>query len=168
MVPVHPAVGSAVMYEIHLYGTPPEELVAQFPSARLRRMPAQTLLMRRVSSQEELSVLLERVFSMGLVLNDVHELRVASPPSVGARSEGGQRSVYRAYEVRIDGELDAAMLRYLGWHHRHLPEQTALRLDSPPTDIHEFLNACCRRRLGIERVRRVTAAGSELARPARR
>ena len=164
MVPGRAAEVAATTYEIHLYGTPPDALVAQFPTGQLRRLPAQTLLMRRVSSQEELAVLLERVFSVGLVLNDVHELRVASAPSAGSRTEPGQRSVYRAYEVRVDGLLDAALLRYLGWNHRHLPEQTSLRLESPPEDVHEFLNACCRLRLGIERVRRVSPTTSQLGR----
>ena len=113
--------------------------------------------MRRVASQDELAALLERVLAVGLVLNEVHELRVASRAPTATRRVAGQRTVHRAYEVRVDGRSTRRLLRFLRWHHRHLPEQAALRLEGTPEDVHEFLSACCRLGLGIERVRRVTA-----------
>ena len=96
---------STATYEIHLHGTPPEALVAEFAPGGVRRLRPQTMLMCRITSQEELAlVLLDRVFTMGLVLNDVHEAR-ASSPAISSRAVSGQRSVHRAYEVRVDGEL---------------------------------------------------------------
>jgi hypothetical protein len=142
-------------YEIRLRSTPPDALVAEFAPRGVRRTSAQTVLMRRVASQDELASLLERVLAVGLVLNEVHELRLASSPPHHSRPVGGQRTVYRAYEVRIDGELTGPLLRYLEWHSRHLPEHSALSLEGPPEIVHEFLSACCRLGLGIEQVRRV-------------
>ena len=82
--------------------------MARFTPTRVARLPAQTALMRRVASQDELATLLERVLAVGLMLN------------AGARATGrltcadatprvaGQRTVHRAYEVRVDGQLDEA------------------------------------------------------------
>jgi hypothetical protein len=145
---------SSATYEIHLRGTPPDTLVARFAPSVVRS-PAQTVLMGRVASQDELASLLERVLAMGLVLNEVHELRVASSPPRASRPVAGRRTVYRAYEVRVHGELDGATLRFLRWHHRHLPEHAALYLEGTPEDVHELLSAFCRLGLGIERVRRM-------------
>jgi hypothetical protein len=141
-------------YEVHLQGTPPETLIARFAPTRVGRMPAQTVLMRRVASQDELATLLERVLALGLPLNEVHELRIAS---TAPRRVAGERTVHRAYEVRIGGQLDEGLLRFLRWNHRHLPEQAALRLEATSDEVHEFLGACCGLGLGIERVRRVAA-----------
>jgi hypothetical protein len=159
---------SSATYEVHLQGTPPEALVARFAPTRVRRMSAQTVLMRRVTSQDELATLLERVLAMGLVLNEVHELRVASSPPRASRPVAGQRTVYRAYEVRVDGQLDGAMLRFLRWQHRHLPEHAALCLEGTPEDVHELLSACCRLGLGIERVRRINPDCATASEPATR
>ena len=149
--------GSAT-YEIHLQGTPSEALAARFEFTRVRRRPAQTVLMRRVTSQDELAGLLERVLAMGLVLNEVHELRVASKPQ--NPSEAGRRTVSRAYEVRVDGRLDNTLLRFLQWRHQHLPEHAALRLEGTPELVYAFLSDCCRLGLWIERVRRVKELGA--------
>lgn len=157
---------SSTTYEIHMQGTPPDTLVARFAPRQVRRTPAQTVLMRRVASQDELAALLERVFAMGLVLNEVHELRVASSPPSPSPSVAGRRTVQRVYEVRVNGELDATVLRFLRWHHRPLPGHVAVRLEGTPELVHEFLAACCGLRLGIDRVRRVTRvvdAGAEAA-----
>jgi hypothetical protein len=149
---------SYATYEVHLQGSPPETLMARFGPAVVKRMPAQTVLMRRVTSQDELATLLERVLTMGLVLNDVHEHRLASRAPDATRQVDGQRTVHREYEVRVDGRLDESLLRFLRWNHRYLPEQAALRLEGTTDKMHEFLGACCRLGLGIERVRRVTTS----------
>src|SRR4051812_17508842 len=146
--------GSA-RYEIHLHGTPSEALAERFAFTRVRRRPAQTVLMRQVTSQDELAGLLERVLALGLVLNEVHELRVAGKSRPPSSSEPGRRSTFRAYEVRVDGQLDSALLRFLQWHHRHLPEHAAVWLEGTPEHVYAFLSDCCRHGLGIERVRRV-------------
>src|SRR4051794_37934758 len=148
--------GSA-SYEIHLQGTPSEALAARFAFTRVRRRPAQTVLMGQVASQDELARLLERVLAMGLVLNEVHELRVGTKRRHPSPSEPGRRTTFRAYEVRIDGQLDNALLRFLQWHHRHLPEHAAVWLEGTPEHVYAFLSDCCRHGLGIERVRRVKA-----------
>lgn len=158
MRPEHSSDGqAAATYEVHLQGSPPETLIARFAPTLVGRVPAQTVLMRRVTSQDELATLLERVLAVGLVLNDVHELRVASRAPDATRQVTGQRTVSRAYEVRVDGQLDEALLRFLRWKHRYLPEQAALTLEGTTEEVHEFLSACCRLGLGIERVRRLTA-----------
>jgi hypothetical protein len=161
MEPGHSAgEGSPATYEIHLQGTPPEALMTRFAPSPVRRTLAQTVLMRRVASQDELATLLERVLATGLVLNEVHELRMASRQPSSSPAAAGQRRGSRAYEVRVDGKVDGALLRYLQWHHRHLPEQTVLRLQATPEHVHEFVSACCRLGLGIERIRRMTPGGA--------
>jgi hypothetical protein len=83
------------------------------------------VLIRRITSQDELASLLERVLTVGLVLD----------------------------EVRVDGRLDGALLRFLRWRHRHLPEHAAVWLDGTEEDVYEFPGDCCRLGLGIEQVR---------------
>ena len=159
MGPAHLADGSSsATYEVRLQGSPPETLMARFARTRVARTPAQTVLMRRITSQDELASLLDRVLAVGLVLNDVHELRVASRAPSAVPRVAGQRTVYRAYEVRVDGELDGVLLRFLRWPHRHVPEHVAVWLDGNAEEVHDFLSACCRLGLGIEQVRRVTAS----------
>jgi len=145
-------------YEVHLQGAPPETLIARFTPTRVARLPAQTALMRRVASQDELATLLERVLAVGLKLNSVHQLRVASRASIATQRVAGQRTVHRAYEVRVDGPLDERLLRFLRWNHRHVPEQAAVRLTGTTDEVHEFLSACNLLGLGIERVRKVRPA----------
>jgi hypothetical protein len=147
---------ASATYEVHLHGKPPETLVARFAPSDMGRTSTQTVLMRRVSSQDELAGLLERVLAMGLVLDEVRELRVASSAPGPARPSSRRRGVHRAYEVRVHGVLDPSLLRFLGWQHRHLPEFTALSVEGTPEHVHEFLGACCRLGLGLEQVRRVT------------
>ena len=142
--------------------------MARFPPTRVARTAAQTVLMRRITSQDELASLLDRVLAVGLVLNDVHELRVASRAPSAMPRVGGRRTVSRAYEVRVEGELDGALLRFLRWQHRHLPEHVAVWLNGTTEEVHEFLSACCRLGLGIEQVRRVTASEPAAPQPATR
>jgi hypothetical protein len=124
--------------------------------------------MRRITSQDELASLLDRVLAVGLVLNDVHELRVASRAPGRMPRVAGRRTVDRAYEVRVDGELDGTLLRFLRWQHRHLPEHAAVWLDGTAEEVHAFLSDCCRLGLGIEQVRRVTALSPAVPQPATR
>ena len=151
---------STATYEIHLQDPPPATLVARFAPSRLRRTPAQTVLLGRVASQDELAGLIERVLAMGLVLNEVHERRVAATAAGPGRAAAGHRTVYRSYEVRVGGRLDGTLLRYLRWPHRLLPEQSALSFEATPEEVHEFLSDCCRLGLGIDRVRRVRPPSS--------
>ena len=92
-------------YEVHLQDTPPE-ISRRFAPTRVASDAGPDRADAPVSSQDELATLLERVLALGLVLNEVHELRVASRPPSATRRVAGERTVYRAYEVRIDGQLD--------------------------------------------------------------
>ena len=169
MAPAHATSESgSATYEIHLQDAPPDTLVARYAPSGVRRTPAHTVLMGRVASQDELAGLIDRVLTMGLVLSEVHELRMASGAAGDARPVSGRRAVYRSYEVRVDGQLDGTLLRYLRWPHRHVPEQAALSLEGTPERVHEFLTACCSLGLGIERVRMIStrrARGPGVRRP---
>jgi len=63
---------SAPMYEIRLYGTPPESLRERYPSMAVRTTPAQTVLFRQVEGAGELDELLEQLRSVGLALSELH------------------------------------------------------------------------------------------------
>jgi hypothetical protein len=157
---------TSATYEIHLQDAPPDTLVARFAPTEMCRVRAQTVFVRRVVSQDELASLLDRVLSMGLVLDEVHELRITP----GTRAIGGQggepRSRQRAYEVRVAGRVDGPMLRLLRWDHRHVPELARLSLEGTPDDVHEFLGACFSLRLGVDRVRRLTPVNERPSRSA--
>jgi hypothetical protein len=132
------------LYDVHLACRPPDDLRTRFPSMTVRSMSAQTALRQRVNEPRQLDDLLEKVFSVGLVLTDVHRL----PPSSGLAT----------YEVRVAGELGEPLLRYLRWFHYTVPEQTLVRLTAAQADLHGFLRACTDSGVRIEQVRRVYAA----------
>ncbi|HCB04837.1 MAG TPA: hypothetical protein PLZ93_12320 [Nocardioides sp.] len=138
MAAIATAPAPSATYEIDLEGEPSADLVARFAPCRVARRPAQTLLVSADASQDDLAELLQRVLAVGLPLEEVH--RPALP----------------GYVVRVYGELDDALLRYLRWPHVRLPEQAALLLDGPPARLHAVLRDCCRLGVGIERVRRVS------------
>jgi hypothetical protein len=146
---------AAATYEVHLRSTPPEALVSGFTPSRVRRTSPQTVLKGRVASQDELAGLIERVLTLGLVLDEVHELRMAPGTRTVPRRDAGPGATHRSYEVRVSGQLEEASLRFLRWEHRRLPELAALSFEASPENVHEFLNACCRLGIGIERVRRL-------------
>ncbi len=73
---------SVPMYEIRLYGTPPESLRERYPSMAVRTTPAQTVLFRHVEGVNELDELLEQIRSVGLNLSELH----MEPPATGSRS----------------------------------------------------------------------------------
>ena len=149
--------GSAATYEVHLRSTPPETLLSRFAPNRVRRTCPQTVLKGRVTSQDELACLIERVLSLGLVLDEVHELRLAPGTRRVPRQDPGAGTARRSYEVRVSGQVDETSLRFLRWEHRRLPELAALSFDASPENMHDFLSACCRLGIGIERVRRRSA-----------
>jgi hypothetical protein len=110
----------------------------------VRSTKTQTALRNRVMESQQLDDLLEKVFSVGLVLTDVHRL----PTTAGLAT----------YEVRVAGELGEPLLRYLRWFHYTVPEQTLVRLTAGSADLHRFLRACTDSGARIERVRRVLPA----------
>jgi hypothetical protein len=133
-----------VLYDVHLGRRPPESLRSRFPSMTVRSTEPQTALRQRVNEPRQLDDLLEKVFSVGLVLTDVHRL----PPSAGLAT----------YEVRVAGELGEPLLRYLRWFHYTVPEQTLVRLTAASADLLGFLRACTDSGARIERVRRIGPA----------
>src|SRR3954449_11682722 len=65
-------------YEIRLRGTHVAQLKEQFPSAALLTTRTETVLFRSVEGPEELDALVAELLSMGLVLNEIHELPSAN------------------------------------------------------------------------------------------
>src|SRR3954468_15072765 len=61
-------------YEIRLRGTHVAQLKEQFPTAALLTTRTETVLFRSVEGPEELDALVAELLSMGLVLNEIHEL----------------------------------------------------------------------------------------------
>jgi hypothetical protein len=147
-------VNHQITYDVHLARRPPDYLRSRFPSMTVRSTGAQTALRERVEEPHQLDVLLEKVFSVGLVLTDVHRVSPCDTPRAGA----GGRSGLATYEVRIAGELGEPLLRYLGWFHYVVPEQTLVRLTAASDDLNRFLRACTDNGARIDRVRRVGPA----------
>ena len=73
---------SAPMYEIRLYGIPPESLRERYPTMAVRTTPAQTVLFRHVEGVSELDELLEELRSVGLALSELH----MEPPTTASSS----------------------------------------------------------------------------------
>lgn len=136
-------------YDIQLRRRPPESLRARYPCGRMHTTPTQTALLGRVSEPGQLDNLLQKLCSVGLVLNDVHRLIGTSAPEDDA---------VVVYEVRVEGELGAPLLRYLRWQHYIVPEQTWVRIAAESADLQEFLKAYADAGASIERVSRVRAA----------
>ena len=130
-----------VLYDVHLGRRPPEHLQSRFPAMTVRTTTSQTALRQRIMEPRQLDDLLDKLFSVGLVLTDVHRL----PTSAGLAT----------YEVRVAGELGEPLLRHLRWFHYTVPEQTLVRLPAAPADLHRFLRECTDSGARIERVRRV-------------
>ena len=70
----------------------------------------------------------------------------------------------RYYEVWVRGELGHKLLGYLGWSHRLVDERQVVRGEISAHELNAFLSHCSAAGLAVDRVRRVSAAGSpELA-----
>ena len=107
---LHARDGTSATYEIHLQGDPPDtarrQVRARGGAPGTRRRPCSCAGSPRRTSSRACSTACS---SMGLVLNEVHELRVALSLPVTGRPDGGARApVHRAYEVRVAGALDGA------------------------------------------------------------
>lgn len=84
------------IYEIRLQAASPEPLRRQFPTATVFTTRTETVLFRPVDEPAELDALIEHLLSMGLVLTQVHELRL--PRS----SPGGPHGAPRRAVVHDD------------------------------------------------------------------
>jgi len=156
--PQRPVEEATATYEVRLQVTPPDSLSQQFTSMRVGRARAQTVLFRRVESPAELDSLLANLRSLALCLAEVHELPwMLHSGAQSTEPTGELRPGPRSYEVRVDGELEETLLRFLRWRHYLVPEQTSLCMDARPADVLEFIARCSELGLGIERVHRVGA-----------
>lgn len=134
------------VYDIRLGCRPPQALRAQCSFGPMRTAGAQTALVGEVREPAQLDNLLEKLFSVGLVVDDIH--RVAGPST--AEGDGA------TYEVRVEGEIGPSLLSYLSWRHHIVPEQTLVRIAAGSADLLHCLRVFAEAGLGIERVHQVS------------
>lgn len=133
-------------YDIRLWPEPPETLSEIFPRVRTCTTPTQTALVGEVSDPAQLENLLERLQSVGLVLDEIHRID-------GRASTAGDDVT--TYEIRVEGELGAPLLRSLNWRHYVVPEQTRVRIAAGSTDLLRCLMMFTGAGARIDQVRRV-------------
>jgi hypothetical protein len=63
--------------------------------------------------------------------------------------------VVRSYEVHVEGRLGNALLHYLHWSNRTQPEESVVRVQVSPRDLHQFLASCADCGLTIDRITRL-------------
>lgn len=126
-------------YDIQLRCKPSGPLGAVFPGARACTTPTLTALVGEVREPAQLDWMLERVQSVGLVLDAIHRLDATSAAGT---------SMAR-YEIRVHGEIGTPLLRYLRWRHHVVPERTLVQV----TASYEVLLSC---------LRACTAAGASI------
>jgi hypothetical protein len=153
-----------VLYDIHLGRLPPESLRSQYPSMTVHTTGAQTVLRVRVEGLGQIEEFLHQLWSVGLILTDVHRIsparhdriaEVGETAGTEAEDADGGRAGSATYEIRVAGELGEPLLRYLRSPHYAVPEQTLVRLAAASADLHRFLRACTESGASIERIRRV-------------
>ena len=71
------------VYEIRLQGAPSQSLRRRFPTAAVLTTRTETVLFRRVEDPVELDALIAHLLSLGLVINEVHEMQLTSPAVEG-------------------------------------------------------------------------------------
>lgn len=120
-------------------------LAAQLPFAPIRTTGTQTALVGQVREPAQLDTLLEKLLSVGLVLDDVHRIAMTSASDDGAAT----------YEVRVAGEIGASLLSYLQWQHYIVPEQIWVRVAAGSIDLLHCLEVFTAAGASIEQVRRV-------------
>jgi len=77
---------TTAVYEIRLQGAEPESLRRQFPTAEVLTTRTETVLFRRVEEPAELDAVIAQLLSFGLVLTEVHEMRMTSPAAKETRA----------------------------------------------------------------------------------
>ena len=135
----------AQVYDVVLGSRPPDSLRSRFPAMSVHRIQTHTALRRRVGGPGQLDDLLEKLWSLGLPLLEVHQLP-------GATRE------QQTYEVRVAGEVGEPLLRYLSWSHRIVSGQIRVRIAAATSELHQFLQACTEIGAEIQRVRLVVPA----------
>lgn len=133
-------------YEIQLRPGPPEALVETLPRARTCTTPTQTALVGQVRNPAQLESVLDRLQSAGVVLEEIHRVE-------GRSTEAGDDVA--TYEIRVEGELGASLLRSLRWRHYVVPEQTRVRIAAGSAELLHCLMIFIGAGVSIEQVRRV-------------
>lgn len=131
-------------YDIQLWSVVPGA-AAPWPGARTCTSPTQTALVGQVRDPAQLDSVLDRLQSVGLVLDDIH--RVQTPSSA---TDGGA-----TYEIRVRGEIGEALLGYLKWRHYVIPEHTLVRIVAGSAELVHCLKAYADAGATIEQVRKV-------------
>lgn len=133
-------------YDIQLRDEPPQTLTRAFPRARTFRTPPQTALVGRVRDVTQFDTLLDRLQSVGLVIDEIHRHH-------GPSTEPGDEAAI--YEVRVEGCLGPSMLGYLKWRHYMVPGRTRVRIAADSAELLQCLEMFTDAGTGVERVRRV-------------
>lgn len=81
---------STAVYEVRLQGTNSVNLQAHFPNAKVQAARPETVLRLQANRPDELDSLLMRLLSMGIVLNDVHEVTARATPAVSPAKGTGK------------------------------------------------------------------------------
>lgn len=136
-------------YDIQLRDEPPQTLTRAFPRARTFRAPPQTALVGRVRDVTQFDSLLDRLQSVGLVVDEIRRRE-------GSSSEPGDEVAI--YEVRVEGCLGPTMLGYLKWRHYMVPGCTRVRIAADSAELLQCLEMFTDAGAGVERVRRVVAS----------
>jgi hypothetical protein len=87
------------VYEIRLHGTSSEALRRQFPAATVFTTRTETVLFRRVEEPAELDVLIEQLLSMGLVLTEVHEVKLPPASLLEAHASASEDEVLDDHDL---------------------------------------------------------------------
>lgn len=127
------------VYEITLHGAPPAGLTLRFPSLTLYSVPAVTVLSRRVVDLAEIDGLTEQLRAIGIA---PVEMRASFPHC----------------EVRIEGRLGDAIVRYLRWAARFEPERTVIRVLNTGEQLQLILDELVDSGTGIDHLIRRQAA----------
>ena len=88
------------VYEIRLRGALPEGLRRQFPTAVVLTTRTETVLLRRVEGPGELDELVAQLLSLGLVLNEVHEVPLPPPTATTSARATGATAPHEESESR--------------------------------------------------------------------
>jgi hypothetical protein len=142
--------GSEVLWDIQLEPWAPGPLRSEFPGMQVSTAGPRTVLRLGSGDPEDLSALLEKLRSVGIVPDGLTRCREPDP-LLGTRP---------TYEVWVGYELGAPLLAYLKCEHHFIPSQTQVRLRLGVTRLARFVRACARCGARIDHVRRVEPSGT--------
>ncbi len=147
--------GHGVVYDIRLLHRVPDSVRTEFPEMQVRTAGTRTVLRFRADDPAQLSVLLNKVSSVGGAVTGLRRW-----PRRTARASESDHPVW-AYEVWVRDELGSSLLWYLRCAHHVVPELTQVRVTLAEGMLQRFVRACADAGATIERVRRVGPAAGE-------